>query len=68
MYNLNGSIQALKDEEAEFVRLRLWRWGELANLRSRIDKSLYNENRVVRMGVTRVLGPIGETASEPGLN
>ena len=33
MYNLNGYIQALKDEEEGFVRLRLWRWGKLVNLR-----------------------------------
>ncbi len=53
MYNLNGYIQALKDEEAWVRAVAALALGKLVNLRSRTDKSLYNENHVVRMGIAR---------------
>ena len=54
MYNLNGYIQALKDEEAGVrapVALALGQIGSTAV--AELIKALYNENHVVRMGAAR---------------
>ena len=54
MYNLNGYIQALKDEEAGVgapAALALGQIGKPAE--AELIKALYNENHVVRMGAAR---------------